>query len=222
MTDRLFDIVKNKFIVILLMILALILQGCSSGKEEEEEEEEDVIISRTLDIFYDQTGGFDDFGGNGAALGYAIDVTNDRIFLVALSFQFPYYSGTFKSSSDYLGAAKSYKTTEPVLPLVNDVADYPLLASIITDTYGVRKMKPKVIAILVEGALSETSAQKIFVADKGEFLFTREDGPYDIIEADNLRFRQITGLGEGAAGAEPGEAIEINQMYFDWDTDEQP
>lgn len=209
-------IVKLLSLLTLCALLAS-MSGCGSSGGGAEEIKADATFS--LDAA--ATGGFDDWGSPGAAFGYAVDETNGYLLVVGLKFSLPAYQVTFTE----FGAATDYLVSDPPTPLEDDVVAYPLLGDAMLNTAGIRTMTLNatgVSAVLLKGAADgEGPPEALYIADEGQLMLTRGDGPGDTLEGA-LRFREVDKLGPGAKIVPGGEVIQVNAIYFSWPTDEQP
>jgi hypothetical protein len=200
-----------------LLLLAL-AAGCSGESDGGDDSNGD---GRDLTLTASTTFGFDDFASPGASLGVAVDESSGFVFVTALKFQLPYYTGSFVPSANAIASAAAYRVAPPVAPLVDDAAAYPLVTTAITDTAGVRTMSDDITAILLEGDPRQATPDHIYVARSGSVTLFREDGYYNTLEG-KLSFTEVTNLGSGAAVASGAAAIDLGTFYFEWDTTEQP
>jgi hypothetical protein len=160
-----------------------------------------------------QSGGFDDFGSEGAALGYAVDGSG-RILVIGLRFTLPVYQQRFRPDADGVAAARQWAAGAIVPPMADDVTAMPALAGLITDTQGLRGMHTDITAFLFDPA-----DERLWIAVGGAVQLTREDGPYDRVEGA-LTLRPIRATGE-AAGFDDGPRLAVDGIDFRWDTGEQ-
>jgi hypothetical protein len=166
-----------------------------------------------------ETYGFDDYGSPGAALGIAIDNSKNTALIVALKFNLPLYSKSFIPNCNPIETTETY-----FYSLTNSLTDsladnYTYLAPLLTNTYGIRSMDNNISAFLViKGETPELD--QYFVAVDGNVTLNREDGG-NILEGD-LKFAPITEASENAQLQKNGEAYKVNNIYMQWDTENQP
>jgi hypothetical protein len=201
-----------------LLLSSLLLFQCDFNKIYPPDG--DGVVYEEIDVNFTVTAGFDDFSSPGAALGIAIDENRDVALIIALKFQIPLYTKEFTPGEDSLNAIKEYQwsRTNSVTQSIAD--EYPYIEEVLTDTAGIRGMDDEMTGFLVENA-ENVSISKIYIATEGSIRLTRMDGPSNLIEGD-MSFVEITGADSTAVIRENGEAVKINDIYFEWDTTDQP
>lgn len=167
------------------------------------------------------TGGFDDFSSPGAAFGYAVDEAQGMILIAALRFDLPLHSKEYALDLNVNEALTGFEVGPVPEVLVDDVAAWPMLAAAITDTAGIRTMAEDAMLILLQGDLTKTAPERIWLASGGGTItLYREDGPKDILEG-SASFVEVNGFGQGASSV-PAQIVQLAPFYFEWSTEEQP
>jgi hypothetical protein len=201
-----------------LAVLSIaVISGCGG------DESGDGRVDRDMELAAAETGGFDDWSSPGAAMGYAVDPEQRLILVTALKFSLSFYTGEFEPPSSARAALDGYQVRPANGPLTDDVARYPLLATAITDTTGVRALSgsQSVTAILLEGDFQRSSPERVWVSDGGSLTLTREDDYFDYLDG-RLILSETSGLGDGASVLGDGERVRIRGLAFSFNTVEQP
>lgn len=166
-----------------------------------------------------ETYGFDDYGSSGAALGITVDNSQNSALIIALKFSLPGDQYSFSPNCNPIESTETY-----MFSLTNSVtedlaANNPYIAPLLTNTYGIRSMDNKITAFLVvKGETTETN--QYYVAVDGDVTLTRDDGG-NILEGD-LYFAPITEASVNADLKKNAIAYKINNIYLEWDTENQP
>jgi hypothetical protein len=206
-------------------LVAVVALGLSVAGCEDDGSGSCTLVDPTLSLStltVAATGGFDDFGSAGAAMGYAVDSTNDLTVVAALKFPLPggQYGFTLGCSAADAAASWSVVPTGWPTPSGVDATTWPILESVLTNSTGIRALTSTssgAVFILLEGDPTLAAPTRILVADSGDVTLFREDGPYDRIEASGLQFREVDGLGAGAQ-LTGSEVVRIDWLAFDWPT----
>jgi hypothetical protein len=200
----------------LALLSMAVISGCGDDSDDEQ-------VDRKMELFASDTGGFDDWSSPGAAVGYAVDPEQRLILVTALKFTLSFYSGNFKPPSSAEAALEGYEVRPANGPLTDDVARYPLLATAITDTTGVRALNGSqtVTAILLEGDFQQASPERVWISDGGSVTLTREEDYFDYLDG-RLILSETNGIGDSASVLDDGERVEISGLAFSWNTVEQP
>jgi hypothetical protein len=163
-------------------------------------------------------GGFDDFDSAGAALGFSVDAANGMILIAALKFDLPFYRGSFRPSGDAVESAEKYHWGIVPSSLLDEVAQYPLLAAGLTDTAGIRTaLNGDLVAIILQGDLNAAEPANIHVATHGSLQLTREDGPTDLLEG-RLYFVKVVKTGDSWERVYDAEPLKFESIHFEWST----
>jgi len=190
------------------------------GESVDGESPQDTIELQPLTLVVFDQGGFDDFSSPGAALGFAVDVDQGFVLVAALKFDLPLFEKEFAATGDVAATLAGYSGGKVPPALADAVAKYPLLASAVTDTAGVRTMASDVALILLEGDLAANAPLHAYVASAGTVKLKRLDGPKDTLEG-SATFLEATATAKDGKPKPGGKAIELAPFYFEWDTTKQ-
>ena len=208
----------KKLFLFLIVLFPLVFNSCD--KTDDDNNCLEGLDFSSYSINLSDAIGFDDFGSTGAALVATIDPVKEAALIVGLKFTLPTYSETFSPNCNPLETTNSYLWAQSNSITESIAADYPYITDLLTNTYGLKTMNENISAFLIIKG-TETSADRIFVAIDGSVVLTRQDGPEDILEG-KLSFIEITEASSTALVKESGSAFEINNIYLQWDTNDQP
>jgi hypothetical protein len=204
--------------------LLLFLTACAVTEPEgvvDEGGSGGVVVDRELTLAVAASGGYDAFASPGAAFGYAVDPARHLLLVVGLKFSLPLYEAGFTPANAAASAQRWADPTDGPVPPGVDAASWPLVLRALVSVETLRAMSERdqaVTAILLEGDVASGELARVFVADAGKVRLTRLDDPRDRVEATNLRFREVTALGPGAALVEDGQVARIAGVSFEWAT----
>jgi len=200
-------------------------EGVTEANSDVVEDSADTTLAEAVEpviveLNISDTGGFDDFSSPGAALGFAVDEEQGHILVAALKFDLPLATKTFVVPGDVEATLEGYDAGTVPESLDGAVAQYPPLASAVTDTAGIRSMSGEVTLLLLQGDVAAGELASAYVADSGEVTLHRLDGPKDTLEG-SASFVQVTGFGKGGKPVPGGQRVNIAPFYFEWATGEQ-
>ncbi|MFC1523270.1 hypothetical protein ACFL6N_00630 [Thermodesulfobacteriota bacterium] len=205
-------LLSQYFLTLGLIIVLSFSAGCGGGDESDIEG-----IPWTSDF----TGGYDDFGSPGAALGYSINQGAGMIMIVGMEFSLPLNQQDFWPQGNAVNNADLYQWGRVNSVLADDVLSYPLLGFGVTNTAGLRtSLNNSFIGIILKGDFNNSTPDQIFIATSGSIELTRQDDPADLVDGE-LAFTEVEQNGNSFSIVSGAEILQYN-IYYSWDTSDQP
>jgi len=178
----------------------------------------DSRVYTSFDFEINKISGFDDYLRN-ATLGIAIDDSKIAALIIAMKYNGTVLHKKYNVSVNSEEMIKDYQWGNLNSITAATATNYPFLTKALTDTEGIRTMDEEIFAIFIIKGQSD-NPDKYFIAVNGTINLTREDSG-NIIEGD-LKFVEINEASNEALIVNNGESIEINNIYFYFDTNTQP
>lgn len=197
-------------------LLLVALLGCVPDPVDTGEPPEptacDCEDPAALPFSVSEAGGFDDWSG--AAVAWAVDESAGRALVVAMEYE----TG--------VGQIRMAPTCEDPDALVGSwiaavpdsaadiAARFPMLASALTTAAGVRSLTEDLGALLLEGDLDASSADRVHVATDGDVTLLRREG------GDTLQGALVFGARADAVGGDAeaacDETVRVGALDLDW------